>query len=177
MRLIRQGDRVQVHYTKSFQDGSVVSSRGKSPTEVTVGVDHPRLPGLGLALVGLAEGESRTLVVPAEGAYGPSDPGRIHRLACARFAGHEGLSVGMWVRIQDRRQRRRLVRVVEIQEHMVVVDSNRRWAGQALELEVRVVAIRSPEVHPGADRGTAEPVPDQERDLREASWLDDGAQA
>ena len=60
---------------------------------------------------------------------------------------------------------------------MVVVDTNRRWAGQSLELEVRVVAIRSPEVLPGADRGTAEPVPDKERDLREASWLDDGGQA
>ena len=177
MRVIRQGDRVYVHYTKSFQDGSVVSSRGQSPTEVTVGVDHPRLPGLGLALVGLAEGESRTLVVPAEEAYGPSDPGRIHRLARACFAGHKGLSVGMWVRVQDRRQRRHLVRVVEIQENTVVVDTNRRWAGQALELEVRVVAIRSPELLSGADRGTAEPVPDQERDLREASWLDDGGQA
>ena len=177
MRVSRQGDKVQVHYTKSFQDGSVVSSRGQSPMEVTVGVDHPRLPGLGLALVGLAEGESRTLVVPAEEAYGPSDPGRIHRLARACFAGHKGLSVGMWVRVQDRRQRRRLVRVVEIQEHIVVVDTNRRWAGQSLELEVRVVAIRIPEILPGPDRGTADPVPDPERDLRETSWLDDGGQA
>jgi peptidylprolyl isomerase len=177
MRVIRQGDKVQVHYTKSFQDGSVVSSRGQSPTEVTVGVDHPRLPGLGLALVGLAEGESRRLVVPAREAYGQSDPGRIHRLARARFAGHKDLSVGTWVRVLDRRQRRRLVLVVEVRENMVVVDTNRRWAGQSLELEVRVVTIRSPEVPSRADRGPAAPVPDQERDLREANWLDEGGQA
>jgi len=68
MRVIQQGDKVQVHYAKVFQDGSFVSSRGEAPTELTVGTDHPRLPGLGLTLVGLTVGESRTFIVPAQDA-------------------------------------------------------------------------------------------------------------
>src|SRR6516162_8638004 len=54
MRTVQQGDRVLVHYVKRFQDGSVASSRDRceAPLELTVGTDHPRLPGLGLALVG-----------------------------------------------------------------------------------------------------------------------------
>ena len=54
MRTAQVGDRVQVRWTKLFQDGSLVSSRGHAPTELTIGLAHPRLPGLGLALVGVA---------------------------------------------------------------------------------------------------------------------------
>src|SRR5262249_45368732 len=45
MRTVRQGDRVQVHYVKRFQDGFVASSRsrGHAPLELTIGIDHPRL--------------------------------------------------------------------------------------------------------------------------------------
>ncbi len=151
MRAIEQGDKVQVHYVKVFQDGSFVWSRGKAPTELTVGTDHPRLPGMGLALVGLSVGESRTFIVPAQDAYGPFNPRLIRRMARWRFAGHENLSVGQWMRVWDRQHRRRLVRIVEIGEITVVVDANHRWAGQSLELEVRVFAIRSPKVASSAD--------------------------
>ena len=66
MQKAQQGDHVQVHYVKRFQDGSTTSSRSRSPLELTIGTAHPRLPGLGLALVGLAAGECRTLRVPPE---------------------------------------------------------------------------------------------------------------
>jgi len=144
MQVVQQGDKVQVHYVKRFQDGSAVSSRGKAPTELTVGIDHPRLPGLGLTLVGLAIGERKTLVVPALQAYGAYDPGRIRRLDRTRFAERQVLAVGTWVRAWDRRRRRRLVRIVEIRENMVVVDTNHRWAGQSLKLEVEVLSIDGP---------------------------------
>ena len=66
------GDRVQVHYVKRLQDGSRASSRGRAPLEVVVGENHPRLPGLGMALVGLAPGTRTTVLVSAENAYGPA---------------------------------------------------------------------------------------------------------
>jgi len=173
MRVVQQGDKVEVLYVKRFQDGSVVSSRGKPPTEVTAGVDHPRLPGLGLALVGLAVGESRVLMVSAQHAYGESDPRRIRSLARTRFAEHKGLAVGDWVRVRDRRQRRRLVRVLEIRENLVVVNANHRWAGQSVELEVEVVAIHDPEVASGAKRHALQ----AERERQENSSFDEGGEA
>ncbi len=151
MRVIQQGDKVEVHFVKVFQDGSALSSRGKLPTELTVGIDHPRLPGLGLSLVGLNVGESRTFIVPARDAYGPFNPKLIRRMARWRFAEHEDLFVGQWVRVWDRQYRRRLVRIVEIGEETVIVDANHRWAGQSLELEVTVIAIRDSEIASSAD--------------------------
>jgi peptidylprolyl isomerase len=174
LQVVRQGDRVRVHYVKCFQDGSVVSSRGRAPAEVTVGVPHPRLPGLGLALVGLTVGQSRTLVVPAREAWGPYDPARVYRLARTRFPPDKALYAGTWVRVCD--SRRRLVRVVEVRENTVIVDANRRWAGQSLELEVELIAIRGTEVVPCAGLGAEGPTLAPERDRNEDRWRDDGGQ-
>jgi carbon storage regulator CsrA len=147
MQTAQQGDRVQVHYIKRFQDGSVASSRshGRPPLELTVGTDHPRLRGLGLGLVGLAPGSHVTLTVPAEPASDLPEPNRLRRLTRTRFAEGQTLPVGKWVRILDRRGRRRLVRIVEVQERAVVVDTNHPRAGQALELEVELIGIQTPQ--------------------------------
>jgi peptidylprolyl isomerase len=141
MRTAQQGDLVQVHYVKHWQDGSTTSSSGRAPVEVTVGVDHRRLPGLGMALIGLAPGDSRTVTVPADQAFGPPDPGRVYRLARSRFATSKAPVIGQWVRLRDRRGRRRLVRIVQVNDRVVVVDNNHPRAGQALSLEVKLVAI------------------------------------
>jgi FKBP-type peptidyl-prolyl cis-trans isomerase 2 len=143
MLTTQMGDRVQVHYVKRFQDGSVCSSRNKIPLELTIGTDHPRLPGLGLALVGMAPGTRTRISVPPELAYGVADPGRVHRVARTRFAKDKQLPVGKLVPIQDRQGRSRLVRVVEVRGKMVVVDANHRWAGQVMELEVELISIQN----------------------------------
>jgi FKBP-type peptidyl-prolyl cis-trans isomerase 2 len=77
LRTVHQFDRVQVQYLKRLQDGTTASSR--EPVEVTVGIDHPRLPGLGTALVGLAMGQGEKLTVRPERAWGIPDPARIRR--------------------------------------------------------------------------------------------------
>jgi peptidylprolyl isomerase len=143
MRTAQQGDRAQVHYVKRFQDGAVASSRsrGGAPLEVTVGADHPRLRGLGSALVGLAPGERVRVAVAPGVAHKPHDPGRVRLLARARFPKLLPLPVGEWVRILDRRGRRRLVRVMEVRDHAVRVDTNHPRAGQALVLEVELLAV------------------------------------
>jgi len=142
MQTAQPGDRVQVHYVKRLQNGSVASSRKRAPLEMTVGIDHPRLPGLGLALVGLAPGTSATVSVPSESAYGSSDPTRVHRWARTRFPNDQALPVGKWVRVLNRRGQPRLVRIVEVRGKTVVVDTNHRWAGQTMELEVQLIGIQ-----------------------------------
>jgi FKBP-type peptidyl-prolyl cis-trans isomerase 2 len=151
MRTAQQGDHVQVHYVKRLQDGTVASSRGGAPLELTVGIDHPRLPGLGLALVGLAPGEGASLRIPPEHAYGPSDPSRVHRWSRKRFPQDTTLTAGKWVRFTYDQGRRRLVRILEVGDKLVVVDTNHRGAGQILELEVELLAIVE------SDTGVEEP--------------------
>src|SRR5262245_45731481 len=153
MPTAQPGDQVQVHYVKRFEDGSGVSSRNRAPLELTVGVDHPCLPGLGAALVGLVPGARATVRVPAERAYGLPDPARVRRWARTRFPKDQPLRTGEWVRIVSRKGRRRRVRIVEVRPRTVVVDTNHRWAGQAMRLEVQLIGMRAP------DSGSAKPGP------------------
>jgi FKBP-type peptidyl-prolyl cis-trans isomerase 2 len=145
MQTAQLGDRVQVHYVKRFQDGSVASSRNNSPVELTVGTDHRRLPGLGSALVGLAPGASARISVSPEHAYGAPSPARVKRWARTRFPKGRPLPVGKWVRILGHQGRRRVVRILEVRAKTVVVDTNHRWAGQAMELEVELIGFVGPD--------------------------------
>ena len=146
MKLSQVGDHLQVHYVKRFPDGAVRSSRdrGDGPVEVTVGTSHPRLPGLKAELVGLKEGNSITVIVPAERAYGVLDPSRIKRVSRDRFGKERELTPGRRVRMQVAPGRMRTVRIVEVRGQIVVVDTNHPRCGQALVLEVEVIAIASP---------------------------------
>jgi len=164
------GDRVQVHYLKRLQDGSVASSRGRAPLELTVGVSHPRLPGLGLALVGLAVGQSTTLRIPPEQAYGVRDPDRVRDLDRRRFPPEHAFVIGEWTHVVSRRGRR-LVRILEVRDDVVVVDGNHRGAGQALELKVKLLTIQ--------DAQAGSEVPDslgRERARHDDRWHEEGGE-
>lgn len=142
VKTTQSGDRILVHYVKRFEDGSETSSRarGGDPLELTAGTDHPRLPGLGTKLVGLAPGTQVSFAVPAAEAHGVSDPRRVYRVARSRFRG-QTLLAGRRTRLLDRQGRRRVVRVVEVLDTVVVVDANHPRAGQGVELEVELIAI------------------------------------
>jgi FKBP-type peptidyl-prolyl cis-trans isomerase 2 len=136
MQTVQAGDCVQVHY---------VTSRGRTPVDLTIGTAHPRLPGLGLAMVGMAPGASITVSVLPENAHGPCDPTRVRRLTRKRFPVDSPLRVGKWMRVANGKGRRRLVRIMEVTDKTVLVDINHRWAGQAMELEVELLGINTGE--------------------------------
>lgn len=142
MRATQVGDRVQVHYVQTFENGSVQSSRADGqPLEVTVGTDHRRLPALGSGLLGLTEGQVVVLDVPAERAYGLHDPQRIKRVSRDRFDKDEDFVPGRRARMRLSRGRTRVVRVLEVWDGFVVVDLNHPCCGLSMRLEVELVAI------------------------------------
>jgi FKBP-type peptidyl-prolyl cis-trans isomerase 2 len=148
------GDRIQAHYTKRFTDGSARSSRlqGDQPLELVVGSAHPSLPGIATSLVGLAVGQKVTIQVPASESYGMPDPERIAHVDRARFLVNEKLEIGKRATMQLGRGRTRRVRILEVHERKIVVDTNHPRCGQSLELDVELVAILTPdqEVEQGA---------------------------
>ncbi len=146
MQTSQVGDRVRAHYTKRFSDGSVRSSRTRNgeALELILGTAHPRLPGLGQALVGVEEGQTVTLHIAAEQAYGMPDPTRIRCVDRARFSADEELLAGRRARMRLGRGRTRSVLVVEVREQQVIVDTNHPRCGQSVELEVELVAILAP---------------------------------
>lgn len=70
MQRIKRTICVQVHYTGTLEDGSVFdSSLEREPLEFEIGAGKV-IVGFDDAILGLAEGEKRKQLVPAERAYG-----------------------------------------------------------------------------------------------------------
>lgn len=142
MGVTKLGDRVQIHYTGRLEDGTVFdSSRDREPLEFTTGGSEV-IPGVDQAVLGMQAGESKTVVVSAEDAYGAHKPGLEHRVPRSMLP--DGVQVG------DRLQavvgeQSILVWVTELGDEFGVLDANHPLAGQSLTFDIELVSVESKE--------------------------------
>src|SRR5262245_21751787 len=105
------------------------SALSGEPLELIVDTTHPRLPGMSQGLVGVAEGQTVTVHVTAERAYGMPAPTRTRCVDRARFHTDEELVASRCARMRLGRGRTRSVLVVEVHEEEVIVDTNHPRCG------------------------------------------------
>ena len=134
----RDGDAVTVHYTGTLDDGSEFdSSAGRDPLPFVVG-EGQVIAGFDEAVRGLAVGESRTVRIEPENAYGEySDQAIIEFPA---DAAPDGLAVGDAVTLSNGAPGT----VVEIADGIVKIDANHPLAGQALTFDIELVSLDRP---------------------------------
>ena len=141
MTQAKQGNTVQVHYTGSLGDGTVFdSSANRSPLEFTVGQGQV-IPGFEQAVDGMEIGDQKTVVIPADQAYGVRDERLVVHMDRSK------LSKDLELELEDRLQVRRPdgqimnVTVTEIAESTVTLDGNHFLAGQDLTFAIELVEI------------------------------------
>jgi len=131
----KDGDTVAVHYVGTLDDGSQFdSSREREPLEFAVGSDHV-ISGFDDAVRGMKVGDVKTVRIPAEEAYGPVDDELIFPVPIEEAP--EDVAVGDEVLIDG------VVygRVTAIGDTEVTIDTNHRFAGEALTFEIELVSI------------------------------------
>ncbi len=134
-RVAQDGDTVEVHYTGTLDDGSEFdSSAGRDPLRFVVGSGQV-IAGFDEAVRGLAVGESRTVRIEPENAYGEVDPSLILEFPADQAP--EGLAPGDPVTLSNGQQ----ATVLEIDDEVVRIDANHPLAGKALTFEVELVSI------------------------------------
>lgn len=71
MAQAKKGDKVKVNYTGKLNDGTVFdTTSGCSPLEFTIG-EGRLIPDFEQAVIGMKPGESKSIQVASEKAYGP----------------------------------------------------------------------------------------------------------
>jgi len=137
----KAGDKVQMHYTGSLNDGSVFdSSEGREPLEFTVGSGQI-IPGLDQAVPGMKVGDAKTVAIACEDAYGPHDPNA--RQSIPRSNIPEGVPVEPGVQLQAQTENGQTLSVVVVSadDNEVVLDANHPLAGKDLTFDITLVAI------------------------------------
>ena len=141
MNTVENGNTVSVHYTGTLNDGTQFdSSREREPLSFLVG-DGQVIPGFESAVLGMQEGETKTITILAENAYGPKNDQAVQVVERSRFPnGFEG-NVGESVTGQTGEGQAFRATIVSVEENTVTLDFNHPLAGQDLTFEVELVSI------------------------------------
>jgi len=135
------GDTVKVQYTGRLADGTVFdASRSDRPLHFILGKNEV-IAGFDAAVQGMYQGESKTVTVPPEEAYGPHDERWVETVDRALFPAGLELEPGRTVEVTRDSGEAFQLRVVACDARQVTVDGNHPLAGQALTFEIELLAV------------------------------------
>ena len=137
----REGDTVKVHFVGTLQDGTIFRSTNEDePFEFTIG-EKSVLPKFEGAVIGMEEGESKTVLIPPEDAYGARDEKRVFTADESEIPDHITPEVGMKIQVQMGSGEMAILTVLEASEDKVTFDANDPLAGEELTVEIKLLEI------------------------------------
>ena len=143
------GSKVKVHYTGRLADGEVfdssLDSSGDSPEigeplEFVSGSGQ-MIPAFEQSVIGMEPGESKTVNIPAEHAYGAHQPQAIIEVERSQFPAGMPLEVGSVVQGKAPNGEQVPFTVVEVTASLVTLDRNHPLAGKDLTFEIKLVQV------------------------------------
>ena len=139
--VVTDGDTVKVHYTGRLTDGTVFdTSIGSDPLEFTLGQGQT-IPGFEQAVIGMQVGETKTVTIPADQAYGPHREDMILEVSKDELSEDLDPEVGMQLQINQGDGGITIVTITEVSETTIRIDANHPLAGQDLTFNIELVDI------------------------------------
>ncbi|MBW2431990.1 MAG: peptidylprolyl isomerase [Deltaproteobacteria bacterium] len=142
MKEAQVGDLVSVHYTGKLKNGEVFdSSKDRDPLEFTLG-NKELLPGFEDGVVGMKPGESKSVKLEPENAFGDRREDLLLKLPQKEFPHHITPSVGLQLRLSNASGNEMTVVVTEVGEDTVTLDANHPLSGEIVVFEIELVEIK-----------------------------------
>ncbi len=138
----KSGDTVKVHYTVTLEDGTVFETSVEGvPLEFTIGQGQV-IPGFEQAVIGMKNGDLKTINIPADQAYGPYRDDLV--LVIERGQLPEDLDPEVGQQLQMTQADGEVVRVMvsDVSEATVTIDANHPLAGKDLTFEIELIEIQ-----------------------------------
>lgn len=141
MSTAKSGDTVKVHYTGTLSDGTQFdSSRGREPLEFTIGSGQ-LISGFDLAVDGMTVGETKTVTIPSDQAYGERNPEMQQVVPRSAIPNDIELEEGMVLSANGPQGQTLRFKVVGFDQEKVSVDGNHPLAGKDLTFDLELVSI------------------------------------
>jgi FKBP-type peptidyl-prolyl cis-trans isomerase 2 len=138
--VVTDGQRVSIEYTLKLADGAVADSNVGGEALTYVQGESQILPALEKELIGMKVGESKRVSLTAADGYGGVDAS-LFQTAPTSAIPEEARKVGTTLLAQSSTGQQRPVRVHEVRDEEIVLDLNHPLAGQALNFDVKILAI------------------------------------
>ncbi|MDA0338909.1 MAG: FKBP-type peptidyl-prolyl cis-trans isomerase [Proteobacteria bacterium] len=141
MSTAKAGDIVNIHYTGTLDDGTQFdSSQGRDPLQFTL-ESGKVIAGFEVAVDGMSVGESKTVKIPAEQAYGVHQEEMVHQVPRSDIHEHIQIEKGVQLQTGQPGGQPIVVTVVAFDDETVTLDGNHALAGQALTFALELVSI------------------------------------
>ena len=141
MAQAKSGDTVKVKYTGKLDDGTVFdSSIDRDPLEFTIG-ENMIIPGFEAAVIGMNIGETKTINIPPEEAYGPYFDEMVMEANREEFPADMKPEIGLKIQIHHEDGGSIIASITKIVEDIITLDANHPMAGKALNFDIELVGI------------------------------------
>jgi peptidylprolyl isomerase len=133
------GDLVRVHYRGTLKDGTEFdSSFDGEPLEFTLG-EGMVIPGFENAIVGMTDGETKTVSISPDEGYGQYSDELIAVIQRSILPDDLEPQVGMQLEAKAEDGTVTVVGITEVTDDTVTLDANHELAGQELIFEIKLV--------------------------------------
>ena len=143
MTTAQMGSKVRVHYTGRLDDGEVFdSSDGGTPLAFTIGGGQV-IPGFETGVVGMSEGDTKTVRIPCADAYGEHREDGVMQVPRGEFPPDMPLEVG--TSVQGQQQSGQVVNftIIAVSDEAVTLDANHPLAGKDLTFDLTLVSVEA----------------------------------
>ncbi len=142
MAQAKQGDMIRVHYHGTLEDGTVFSStyEEKEPFEFTIGKGSV-LPGFEQAVIGMNVGDTKSISIPPEEAYGQHRKEFVFMMNRAQAPAGLNLELGRRLQVATNQGKTTIATITAITEDSVILDANDPLAGKTLKFEIELIKI------------------------------------
>ena len=138
----KSGDTVEIHYTGTLDDGTQFdSSKGREPLEFEVGSGQV-IPGFDKAVEGMAVGDSKSVRLEADEAYGERHEQLVQEVERSMLPDDVNPETGMALQSSSPDGRVTQFVITAVTEETITVDANHPLAGQALSFDIELVGIK-----------------------------------
>jgi FKBP-type peptidyl-prolyl cis-trans isomerase 2 len=141
MKIVEVNSTVTVNYTGRLGDGSVFDSslnEGREPLGATLG-QGSLIPGFEKGLLGMKEGDKKTVEIPSEEAYGSSREDLVVEIPKDRVP--EDVTEGQMLQTMTPQGPMNVI-VKEVKEDVVIIDGNHPLAGKDLIFDLEVISVQ-----------------------------------
>ena len=141
MAQAKNDDSVKVHYTGKLKDGTVFdSSQDRSPMQFQLGQGHI-IPGFEQAVIGMSPGETKTVDIPSDQAYGPRLEELIQEVPRQQLPTDMEFQVGQRLQMGQDKEQPMLVEVTDVTEANITLDANHPLAGKEVLFDIELLEI------------------------------------
>ena len=141
MSKAQTGDTVSVHYTGKLADDTVFdSSRDREPLSFEIGAGNV-IPGFEQGVVGMEPGDTKTITIDSDKAYGPYREDQVIEVERSRLPDDIEPEVGQQLQVQQANGQTAIVVIKDVSDGSVALDANHPLAGEDLTFEIELVSV------------------------------------